>query len=98
MTTTFYGKPGVPPQQATVWAGRRWRGVLPRAPRPMPRPMPRTSPVQPRALHSRIDFAPVEYDGMRLPLLAPGETHILLRVLRTVAAEDGPVAAEADGL
>ncbi|WP_353850187.1 DUF6417 family protein [Streptomyces phaeoluteigriseus] len=34
----------------------------------------------------------------RLPLLTPGEAHDLLRVLRTVAAEGGPVAADADGL
>ncbi|MFM9633295.1 MULTISPECIES: DUF6417 family protein [Streptomyces] len=45
-----------------------------------------------------IDFAPVEYDEERLPLLTLGEAHALLRVLRTVALEGGPVAAEADGL
>ncbi|OQD51653.1 hypothetical protein BM536_038950 [Streptomyces phaeoluteigriseus] len=42
-----------------------------------------------------IDFAPVEYDEERLPLLTLGEAHALLR---TVAREGGPVAAEADGL
>ncbi|MFM9709064.1 DUF6417 family protein [Streptomyces galilaeus] len=45
-----------------------------------------------------IDFAPVEYHQERLPLLTLGEAHMLLRVLRTVTAEGGPVAAEADGL
>ncbi|MFE9679376.1 DUF6417 family protein [Streptomyces sp. NPDC006259] len=45
-----------------------------------------------------IDFAPVEYDEERLPLLTLGEAHTLLRVLRHVALESGPVAAEADGL
>jgi hypothetical protein len=45
-----------------------------------------------------IDFAPVEYDEERLPLLTLGEAHALLRVLRTVAREGGPAAAEADGL
>ncbi|MGW7134321.1 DUF6417 family protein [Streptomyces bobili] len=44
-----------------------------------------------------IDFAPVEYDEERLPLLTLGEAQALLRVLRMVAAEGGPVAAEADG-
>ncbi|WP_190047528.1 DUF6417 family protein [Streptomyces galilaeus] len=44
-----------------------------------------------------IGFAPVEYDQERLPLLTLGEAHTLLRVLRTVAAEGGPVAAGADG-
>ncbi|MEU9671290.1 DUF6417 family protein [Streptomyces bobili] len=45
-----------------------------------------------------VDFAPVEYNQERLPLLTLGEAHALLRVLRTVAGEGGPVAAEADGL
>ncbi|MEV6406029.1 DUF6417 family protein [Streptomyces bobili] len=45
-----------------------------------------------------IDFAPVEYDQERLPLLTLGEAHALLRVLRTVAGDGGTVAAEADGL
>ncbi|MGW7134161.1 DUF6417 family protein [Streptomyces bobili] len=45
-----------------------------------------------------IDFAPVEYHQERLPLLTLGEAHAMLRVLRTVAGEGGPVAAEADGL
>ncbi|MFD5268857.1 DUF6417 family protein [Streptomyces sp. NPDC058335] len=45
-----------------------------------------------------IVFAPVEYDEERLPLLTLGEDHPLLTVLRHVALEGGPVAAEADGL
>ncbi|WP_333739896.1 DUF6417 family protein [Streptomyces sp. IBSBF 2806] len=45
-----------------------------------------------------IDFAPVEHDTQRLPLLTLDEAHDLLRVLRTVALEGGAAALEADRL
>ena len=45
-----------------------------------------------------IDFAPVEGTVQRLALLTLEEAHDLLRLLLTVAQEDGPVSPGADRL
>ncbi|WSQ06364.1 DUF6417 family protein [Streptomyces sp. NBC_01231] len=45
-----------------------------------------------------IDFAPMEHHTERLRLLTLDETRDLISVLRTVAAEGGTVAGEADRL
>ncbi|MFD5574413.1 DUF6417 family protein [Streptomyces cadmiisoli] len=42
-----------------------------------------------------IDFAPVEHTVERLALLTLEEAHGLLRLLQTVARQDGPVSPEA---
>jgi hypothetical protein len=46
----------------------------------------------------KIDFAPLEGTAERLALLTLEEAHDLLRLLLTVAQEDGPVLPEADRL
>jgi hypothetical protein len=43
-----------------------------------------------------IDFAPVSATVERLPLLSLEEAHDLLRLLLTVAQEEGPASAQAD--
>ncbi|KOV70072.1 hypothetical protein ADL00_09900 [Streptomyces sp. AS58] len=45
-----------------------------------------------------IGFAPVEHTVERLALLTLEEAHGLLRLLRAVARQDGPVSPEADRL
>ncbi|MEU6807727.1 DUF6417 family protein [Streptomyces sp. NPDC046831] len=44
------------------------------------------------------DFAPSEGTGPRLALLTLEEAHDLLRLLTTIAQQDGPLSPEADRL
>ncbi|WP_331724028.1 DUF6417 family protein [Streptomyces sp. NBC_00005] len=46
----------------------------------------------------KVDFAPLKGTVERLALLTLEEAHDLLRLLLTVAQEDGPVSPEADRL